>query len=323
MKHLIPFSTIVAGLLLSPLPSSAHQATSNLYVRHGATGTSCSKRDPCGSVQTAVDRAKEGDTVRIGKGTFHENVFVETAGITLRGVSRKRTRLISAGGRDGAVGNAGNPLDAVIEVRAMGVTVRNMSLSHPSGTATKRDAAIFVWVGSDNFTVKNCNIARNRDARTDEPTVPGSRGVFILLSPGSLIEGNHFRGNYQDHVHLPTGGTLVQRNRMRGASRAGVSVMDPDQFPDFPSMDNLIRNNVIRDSLDDGIHIQGDRNTIVGNRVINNGGYGVYLCGEGDDDCYPPGRNAVSEGNEVHGNVLRRNVQGTIGDFGDSNSTNN
>lgn len=291
-----------------------------LYVEKDASGSECSEDDPCGLIQDAVNMASPGDTILIGRGQFVENILVETADLTFSGTHKNQSVIVAAGGRPGAVGNAGNPLDAIFEVKAPGVTITNLTLIHPPGLATKRDAAVFAWSGSDGLVVKNNTIKRLRDARIDEPTVPGSRGVFILLSPDSEVSKNLFVGNYQDHVHLPTGGTLVEYNVMIGASRAGLSVMAPDIFPDFPSFNNVIQHNIIMRSLDDGIHIQGDANTIRNNRIINNGGYGIYLCGD-DNDCYPPGANAVSEGNIVSGNIIKRNALGALGDFGIDNVT--
>lgn len=296
-------------------------AGTRLFVETDGFGAGCTSHQPCGSIQTAVDVASAGDTIRIGRGEFYENVFVETSGLTFRGAGDDKTTIVSAGGRDGAVGNAGNPLDAIFEVRAPDLTITGLRLVHPSGDAVKRDAAVFAWPGSDGLLVERNHIERLRDSRTDEPTTPGSRGVFILLSPTSEVSRNNFEGNYQDHVHLPTGGVLVERNEMTGAFRAGISVMDPDQFPDFPAFDNVIQHNRISDSLDDGIHIQGDRNTIRRNHVFDNGGFGIYLCGD-HLDCYPPGANAVSEGNIVGRNTLRNNTQGEVGDFGVGNIVN-
>ncbi len=316
--------SIVLSICLLAIASAepASAASSGEATRHvevGGQGTSCTQHEPCGSIQRAVDVASAGETIWIGFGTYTENVLVETAGLTFDGRSRHRTTIVSEGGRDGAVGNAGNPLDAVFEIAAPEVTITNLTLTHPPGQAAKRDAAVFAWPGSDGLVVHRNVIKRQRDTQIDEPTVPGSRGVFILLSPGSVVSFNEFLGGYQDHVHLPTGGTLVEKNVMTGASRAGVSVMDPDVFADFPSFDNVIQFNLIQDSLDDGIHIQGDSNIVHRNRLIGNGGYGVYLCGD-DNDCYPPGANAVSEGNTVDQNWFTGNTLGEVADFGIGNT---
>lgn len=294
-----------------------------LYVEQSAQGTSCIITNPCGSIQQAVEVASEGDTIFIAAGVYKENVFIQTANITLRGEFKLNTIIEAGGGREGATGNAGNPLDAVIEVRAANVSIFELSLIHPVGKAVKREAAIFAWMGSQGLHVKDCIIERKRNKRIDEPTTPGSRGIFIFRGPGCLIENNEFRGNYQDHVHLPSNKVIVRDNIMIGASRAGISVMDPVSFvgPNvFDSTLNVIQDNVIMDSLDDGIHIQGDITTITDNALINNKGYGIYLCGEGlGGGCYFPGEEAVSEENFVADNIFQKNKQGTIGDFGVGN----
>jgi len=296
----------------------------NLYVEQGAAGGICSKIEPCGGIQQAIDIAMEGDTINIAAGNYGENLFIQTAGLTLKGKSKRKTIIQTAGGREGAAGNANNPLDAIIEVRAADVSILDLSLIHPAGKAVKREAAIFAWKGSPGLQVKGCIIERRRHARLDEPTTPGSRGVFIFNGPGGLIEDNQFRGNYQDHVHLPSRDVTVRNNSIAGASRAGVSVMDPVSFvgPNiFDSTNNLIENNLIVNSLVDGIHIQGDLTTIIDNVIINNKGYGIYLCGEGlGGGCYFPGEEAVSEGNILSGNIFKTNKKGGIGDFGIGNN---
>ena len=111
----------------------------------------------------------------------------------------------------------------------------------------------------------------------------------------------------------------MKNNVMRGAARAGLSIMAPDAIADFPADENIITRNIITGSIDAGVHIQGDRNTVKRNRIFKNGGYGIYLCGMKDDGCYPPGANAESEGNRIVGNSIRKNAKGSVGDFGTGN----
>lgn len=303
----------------------------NLYVEKGSQGTSCLAIDPCGVIQDAVDLALANDTIHIGPGVYKENVFIQTGDISLQGDSKNNTVIEAAGGREGALGNAGNALDAILEIRAANVTITALSLVHPRGKAKIREAAIFAWKGSPGLQVTHCLIERKRNKRTDEPTVPGSRGIFIFggflgfdgPGPHGLIANNEFRGNYQDHVHLPSNGIIVRDNSMIGASRSGISVMDPVSFvgPDnYNSRNNLIKDNVILKSLDDAIHIQGDSTTITGNTIVKNKGYGIYLCGEGiGGGCYFPGELAISENNIIKDNILNKNKQGSVADFGQGN----
>ena len=46
------------------------------------------------SIQTAIDHARPGDTIRVAAGEFRENLTITTDGITLRG---------AGSGRDGTV----------------------------------------------------------------------------------------------------------------------------------------------------------------------------------------------------------------------------
>lgn len=49
---------------------------------------------PGGSIQTAVNTANPGDTIRLQAGTYHENVFLTTDRLTLRGAGAGKTILL-------------------------------------------------------------------------------------------------------------------------------------------------------------------------------------------------------------------------------------
>jgi parallel beta-helix repeat protein len=51
---------------------------------------------PGESIQEAIDAAQPGDTVRVARGTFHENLILTTSHIKLRGAGKHRTRLLPA-----------------------------------------------------------------------------------------------------------------------------------------------------------------------------------------------------------------------------------
>ncbi|MFT5084318.1 MAG: hypothetical protein ACI9Y1_002372 [Lentisphaeria bacterium] len=312
---------IVSTLLFIQLQVSAY--AKNLFVDPSGNDSPCSYNRPCSSIQSAIDIAGSGDIININAGRYKENLFIQTAGITLQGENKRRVLITSAGGRDGATGNAGNPLDAIIEVRAGDISIFDLTLFHPRGRATKREAAIFSWQESPRLHVRDTIISRRRNKRVDEPTIPGSRGIFIFSGPGSIIEDNIFTGNYQDHIHLPSKEVTVRNNKITGAARAGISVMDPVSFvgPNFfDSTKNIIVGNLIMNSIDDGIHIQGDQTIIRNNIIVKNQGYGIYLCGEGlGGGCYFPGEEAVSEDNLIKNNLVQNNLAGRLGDFGIGN----
>lgn len=73
-------------------------------------------------IQAAVDRAGDGDVVVIPAGTYHEEVVVDRAGVTLRGVDRNEVVL---DGRDDLING--------VTVLADRVTVENLTVHHYRG----------------------------------------------------------------------------------------------------------------------------------------------------------------------------------------------
>lgn len=72
-----------------------------------------------GSIQKAVDRANSGDLVLVAPGTYHEEVVIDTPGVTLRGEDRNTVILDGQG-----------QLTNGVFVSADGVTVENMTVHH-------------------------------------------------------------------------------------------------------------------------------------------------------------------------------------------------
>lgn len=75
----------------------------SLYVKPNGNGLDCSKSDPCGAIQTAVNLAAAGDKIKVAAGNYVENVTIPggKAGLAIMGAGAKRTKLKSAGGTPG------------------------------------------------------------------------------------------------------------------------------------------------------------------------------------------------------------------------------
>ena len=94
------------------------------------------------------------------------------------------------------------------------------------------------------------------------------------------------------------------------------------ETPDSDSTANDISGNTVRASQSDGIQIQGDDNTIASNTVYDNGGYGIYLCGNATTPaaCVAPGTASIASGNDVRGNMFEgNNEMGNVEDKGTDN----
>ena len=313
--------TAILSITLLALPiASTHAA--NLFVRHDGYGNECNAAVPCGSLQAAINRAGPKDRIHVSAGTYTENITIPAGkdGLQIRGDDAEDTLLISAGGDNPPkFAPAGVPVDIIVDIFSANVTIEELTIRHPAGIPTKRDIGIFVRPTAINASIEKNSIERLRTGAVLEPTNPGSRGVFVIRATGTEITKNRFSGNYEDHVHLPTSGSEVVKNKISGALRLGIVVIQ--ETPDTLSRDNVITNNTVRDSGSDGIQIEGDANTVSRNKVTGSGGAGIRLCGPTSQPaCAAPGMSATSGDNIVTDNKLSGNAGGTIVDDGVGNT---
>ena len=307
-------SLLALACLLSPTVLAA-----NLYVSPGGASSGCAAKTPCASIQTAVNTAKPGDTIHIAAGDYVENVTipVEKTKLHLRGAGENATRVISAGGD--AVPKAAPPgvaIDVVFDIFASDVTLEQLSIEHPAGVPTKRDLGVSVRPPAAHVTIQKTTISRNRTGSNLEPTNPGSRGVFVLQAKDTVISKNTFKGNYEDHIHIPSSESTIEKNQVNDATRIGIVIIQ--ESTTSVSDKNLISGNIVKNSGSDGIQIQGDGNTISKNTVSHSGGAGIRLCGAGD--CVAPGASAVANDNKVIKNNLNSNSAGDVVDHGAGNT---
>lgn len=312
-------------MCLSGILLCGNVAAGELFVSPAGVGLSCTQPDPCPSIQMAVDLAASGDRIHVAAGTYAENVTLGTPatpnakpGITITGAGRDKTVVVSAGG----VGQrpAGVPADIIFDIWSANVTVEKLAMLHPSGEPTKRDIGVFVGPPGVNATVRDSEIARERTGDNLEPWQPGSRGILVFRATGSVIAKNVLRGNYEDHIHMPTSASEISKNEVSGATRLGIVIIQ--ESADSLSTDNIVSKNQVTDSGSDGIQIQGDNNIVVKNYVADSGGAGIKLCGIDEvGDCVAPfDAWAEASGNTVSKNDAAANAMGAIVDNGSDNS---
>jgi len=312
LKQIILLSTNI--LILSSVQAA------QLFVSNNGTGSDCSVIMPCKSIQTAVDNAQADDTIRIGEGKYFENITIPVAknGLHIMGQGREETFVISAGG-DALPKEAppGVPIDVVFDVFSSNVIIEKLAIRHPSGIASKRDLGIFIRPPATNVSIRKTSIERHRTGDILEPTNPGSRGVFVLRATETNITKNKLGGNYEDHIHIPSSATTIDRNTITNATRAGIVIIQ--ESATSLSTENLITRNTVNNSGSDGIQIQGDDNIIVKNKIKNSGNVAIKLCGAGD--CIAPGVAAIASNNIVLKNKFKNNVANIL-DNGTNNTIN-
>jgi parallel beta-helix repeat protein len=130
------------------------------------------------TIQSAIDAAKNGDTILVGEGTYNENPRIKTNGISILGNNKEKTIL------EGGKSSSGIRIDEVNNVVLSGFTIRN------SGGGGQEDAGITIYKGNDN-TVSNMNILSN------------SVGISIYQSSNNnVISGNDIESNYGNGIYI-------------------------------------------------------------------------------------------------------------------------
>ena len=304
---------------------SAHQLSvtqaATLHVAKNGHGTGCSMNIPCGSIQNAIDAASPYDHIVIRKGEYYENITIpmEKPGLVLKGAGKNKTKIIAPDLPPVKFAPPTVPAEIIIDILAPEVKIKNLAVVHPRAKVDKRDIGIFVRPSATNVTLANLKVKRMRIGENLEPFMPGSRGVLVFRATGTTIANSDYRGNYEDHIHLPTSQTLVKGNEIDGATRLGIVVIQENETS--LSTDNIIVGNEVEDSGSDGIQIQGDNNIVKNNEVEDNGGYGIHLCGPTSSPaCVAPGQIASADNNVVSGNDTEDNELGDVADNGVNNS---
>lgn len=249
----------------------------------GSQDTSSIKINFYEDLQTAIDNAVDGDTIRIGPGLFESKTypFAETlcgncqTHITKVNASRgflieDKDLVIIGSGVDSTtfITNAGygvlflnSPNSIITKVKITG------GKRDPDGNAT--DAAIVVR--NSRVTISECLIIDNTD-RPEELAV-GIGGVFGREGSELFILGNRFFNNSWDGIALYRGATaIIADNDIKGGRGAGIGIT-------WDASAQIYRNKI--SNYWKGIGAFGTSRTIVSNNLVtDNLGWGIIVTGK-------------------------------------------
>lgn len=237
------------------------------------TGISCAQTLNVGqgqaysTIQSAIDAAKNGDTVLVSEGTYYENPRIKINGISILGKNKEKTIL------EGGKSSSGIRIDEVNNVVLSGFTIRN------SGGGGQEDAGITIYKGNDN-TVSNMNILSN------------SVGISIYQnSNNNVISGNNLESNigYGINIYASNNNKIFNNNIKN--NKIGIYA--------YSSKTNRIYSNNLIDNKDQaydnsGLNSWDFDNT--GNYWSDNKGSGEYIIvlpGKNARDNFPL-RSAIS-----------------------------
>jgi hypothetical protein len=268
------------------------------------------------SIQAAVDAAQPGDLVRIGPGTYHEQVVVGPAkrDIVLRGTDRNRVVL------DGGNGRRFNG----ITVHGDGVAVENLSvrgfasngiLFTPAKEQPKQlDGWRASYVTAANNGLHGIDALRARGGTVDHVLASGHGAAGLRIGQcrpcDSLVTDSVAEHGMAGFEGSDSGGNVVVARSFFRDNRVGVLLVSAGEEDPYHQQDTTVVGNVIADNAnrdapghDDGFGIGvlvrgGRRDGLARNRITGHPGAGVLLTAS---DAAPAAEDSVQ------GNLLRDN----------------
>jgi nitrous oxidase accessory protein len=248
---------------------------------------------PGESVAAAVQAARAGDTVRVARGAYKENVTIDKP-LVLQGVDRPTL--------SGA--NRGD----VIRVRAAGVTIEGFIVRDSGTDLGAQNAGIYIEPHADHALVWDCELVANlfgvwlensTDStlqhnviigRRDLQSVNRGNGIEVYNTTNSRIIDNQvsytrdgiyvdysrhalFRGNRIHHVrygthYMNTNDSTWENNEVY-ESHGGLALMEVRRL--------TVRNNVAWGNEKHGIMLRTIQDSVIENNVVAGNGLGFFI----------------------------------------------
>jgi parallel beta helix pectate lyase-like protein len=270
------------------------------------------------SIQAAVDAAHPGDLVRIGPGTYREQVVVGPAkhDVVIRGTDRNRVVLDGGNGRR-FVG---------IAVHANGVAVENLTVR---GYAT--DGVLFTppknqtkpeqlngwrasYVTAANNGLHGIDALHARGGTIDHVLASGHGGAGLRIGNcrpcDSLITDSIAERGMAGFEGSDSGGNVVVARSFFRDNRVGVLLESAGEEEPYHQQDTTVVGNVIEDNANEfapghgdgfgvGVLVRGGRRDgLARNRITGHPGAGVLLTASDE---------APAAEDSVQGNLLANN----------------
>lgn len=268
------------------------------------------------TIQAGVDAAQAGDLVLVAAGTYHENVVVCSANITVRGEDRTHTVLDGSGLAKTSNG---------FTVLADNVIIENMTAHHFGGNG-------FFWTAQTGYRGSYLTAYDNGDygiyafgsrlGEFDHSYASGSpdSGFYIgqCFPCDAIITDVISERNGLGYSGTNAGGNLIIKNSEWDHNGAGIVPNTLDSEKVAPERGTTIIDNYVHDNGDPntpynksthpgmgaGIAVPGgDFNYIARNRVVNTSGYGILVISNVDDQLWLASGNVV-ENNHVSGSGI-------------------
>lgn len=270
---------------------------------------------PGASIAAAVQAAKAGDTVRVGRGQYAEHLVIDKP-LRLIGIDRPTL--------------SGSERGDVIRVKSPDVLIEGFIIRDSGADLTAQNAGIYVEPGSHRVAVRNNALVYNlfgvwleklKDPEVSNNLITSKRdlssarrgnGIQLYNTTGARIIGNHisfardgiyvdvshhaiFRGNTMHHLrygsHYMNSNDNLWEDNESYLNRGGLALMEVRH--------QTVRNNRAWGNSDHGIMLRTITDSLIENNVVAGNGRGFFI--------YDAEFN-VLKGNRVIGNRVGAHV---------------
>lgn len=248
---------------------------------------------PGQSIQDAIAHAAPGDTVKLARGRYRENLRIDKA-LTLAGIDRPTV----------SGGQAGN----TITIAASDVTIEGLIVADSGGDLGAKNSGIFISPGANRATVRRCDLSYNlfgiyienvEDPRVEDNVITGKRdygssqrgnGIQLYNSRGARIIGNNV-SFVRDAIYVDVSHHAEFRRNRLHHSRYGTHYMnsyynlweDNDSYHNRGGLalmevrDQVVRNNRAWGNSDHGIMLRTIQDSVIENNVVAGNARGFFI----------------------------------------------
>ncbi len=193
------------------------------------------------TIQTAINAANAGDTIRVWAGTYNEKIVIN-----------KRLTLIGNGTTNTTINGGGS--GEVVKITVNGVKIYGFKIINSGST---------VWdAGIKLYYVSNCRIINNNCSKNEN-------GIYLRNSNSNIIENNTCISNNWDGIFLINSNRNIFENNTCLNNKYGIDLSK--------SSKNTFKNNTCSKN-GNGIQLsQSYKNKIVNNNYNYNSARGIVL----------------------------------------------